>query len=83
MSQSIKQLTKRRRYNKIATVAAEANDRLNIYKRINADTKKRMKGIQIKPLQKEDDDDIDTMMDTNGDPWLDTNGDPMPDDGTT
>ena len=50
MSQSIK----RRIYNR-AAVAAEANDRLNKYKRINADTKKKTKGIQIKPLQIEDD----------------------------
>ena len=48
------QLINRRRDNKIAAVAAEANDRLKIYKRINADTKKKTKGIQIKPLQIED-----------------------------
>ena len=49
MSQSIK----RRIYNR-AAVAAEAHDRLNKYKRINADTKKKTKGIQIKPLPIED-----------------------------
>ena len=49
MSQSIK-----RRIDNRAAVAAEANDRLNKYKRINADTKKKTKGIQIKPLPIED-----------------------------
>ena len=51
MSQSIKQ---RIDYRDNAAVAAEANDRLNKYKRINADTKKKTKGIQIKPLPIED-----------------------------
>ena len=49
MSQSIKRIIDNR-----AAVAAEANDRLNKYKRINADTKKKTKGIQIKPFQIED-----------------------------
>ena len=49
MSQSIK-----RRIDNRAAVAAEANDRLNKYKWINADTKKKTKGIQIKPLPIED-----------------------------
>ena len=49
MSQSIK-----RRIDNRAAVAAEANDRLNKYKRINADNKKKTKEIQIKPLPIED-----------------------------
>ena len=49
LSQSIK-----RRIDNRAAVAAEANDRLNKYKWINADTKKKTKGIQIKPLPIED-----------------------------
>ena len=49
----LSQSTKRRIDNRSA-VAAEANGRLNKYKWINADTKKKTKGIQIKPLPIED-----------------------------
>ena len=46
MSQSTK-----RRIDNRAAVAAEANDRLNKYKRINADTEKKTKGFKSNPFR--------------------------------